>query len=211
MRRRHESAGNTGMKVLEAVTFDTVMGHFAQAHPYDGQDEANSNDEAEAHIRNAQQLLGGRWHRVLLADTEVLDVVLPWHLGEDGEVELIPPAGLTVGEAAARLAALGESYARTNPLCARKLDRQTHAPPTPVFLATAAMPGPDYARLTVREGLIHLDGLHRLLAWRRAGRPAPGDRIEAYVAGLGPADLSPADVRHGTRHDQEGLDVHPGR
>ncbi|MCX4967602.1 DUF6309 family protein [Streptomyces sp. NBC_00654] len=193
------------MKVLEAVTFDALMRRFGQEHPYDRNDEANSNDEAETHIRNAQSALGGRWHEVLLEGTEVLDVVLPWHLGEDGDVELIPRTGLTVAAAASRLAALGPSYARTNPLCGLKLARQIHAPPRALFLSTGAVPGADYEELTVREGLIHLDGLHRMLAWQRAGQLVPGRWVKAYVAGL-----SPADVRHGARHDQDGLNVHPG-
>ncbi|MFF0449613.1 DUF6309 family protein [Streptomyces sp. NPDC004609] len=173
------------MKVLEAVTFDALMGIFGRDHPYDPDDEANSNDEAETHIRNAELILGGRWHRVRLEGTEVLGIVLPWHLGEDGEVELIPKTGLTVAEAAARLTALGTSYAVTNPRCGLKLARQTGAPPRPLFLSTRAVPGEDYDALTTREGLIHLDGLHRMLAWQQAGLLAPGRWVTAYVAGLG--------------------------
>ncbi|MFF2807340.1 DUF6309 family protein [Streptomyces sp. NPDC058000] len=32
---------------------------------------------------------------------DILDVMLPWHLGKDGDRELIPPTGMTVAEAAA--------------------------------------------------------------------------------------------------------------
>lgn len=193
------------MKVLEAVTFESVLEHFHREHAYDELDETNSNDEAGTHIRNAQLALAGRWHRVLLEGPEVLDVVLPWHLGENGAVELIPPTGLTVAAAASRLAGLSDAYTVTNPVCALKLARQTHAPGRPLFLSTTPVSGPDYAALTVREGLIHLDGLHRMLAWHGAGRLAPGCWVTAYVAGL-----SPADVRHGTRHHQDRLDVHSG-
>lgn len=194
------------MKVLEAVPFDRVLGHFTRHHAYRPGDPANSDDEAETHIRNAQALAEGRWHRVLLEGPEVRGVVLPWHLGEDGEVELIPRTGLTVRAAAARLAALGDAYATSNPLCAGKLARQVGAEPTAVFLSSRAVGGEDYEGLSVREGLIHLDGLHRMLAWERAGQLAPGRLLKAYVAGL-----SPADVGHGAGHDQDGLDVHPGR
>ncbi|WP_224277288.1 DUF6309 family protein [Streptomyces sp. LS1784] len=186
------------MRVLEAVPFKAVMDHFAQQHPYDPQDSANSNDEAQGHIRNAQSTLQGRWHRVLLDGPEVLRVVLPWHLGEDGEVELIPRTGLTVADAARRLTRLHATYATTNPLCAAKLARQATASPLPLFLSTVPMPGPDYEHLTVRGGLIHLDGLHRMLAWATAGRLVPDRWTPAYVAGL-----SPADVRHGAGHDQD--------
>lgn len=191
------------MRVLEAVRFDAVMDRFAHEHPFDASDQANSNDEAEGHIRNAELKLRGRWHRVLLEGPEVRNVVLPWHLGEDGEVELIPRTGLTVAAAADRLAMLDSSYAHTNPLCAFKLARQSTTAHLAPFLSTRPVPGRDYESLTVREGLIHLDGLHRMLAWARAGHLVPGNWFEAYVAGL-----SPAHVRHGTGHDQDGLDVH---
>nr|BAP34751.1 hypothetical protein [Streptomyces sp. ML694-90F3] len=194
------------MRVLEAVPFDGVLAHFARYHPYHSGDPANSNDEAETHIRGAEALAAGRWHRVLLTGPEVRAVVLPWHLGEDGECELIPRTGLTVAAAAARLTGWGEAYAGSNPLCARKLDRQVRSEATPLFLSTRAVGGPDYAELTVRDGLIHLDGLHRMLAWEMAGRLSPGHRLEAYVAGL-----SPADVGHGAGHDEDGLDIHPDR
>ncbi len=194
------------MRILGAVRFETVIRHFTQEHPFDPVDQANTNDEAENHVRDAQLAFDGRWHRVLLDGPEVRSVVLPWHLGEDGEVELIPNTGLTVAAAADRLAMLSASYTRSNPLCARKLARQRTAPRLPVFLSTRALPGRDYDALTVREGLIHLDGLHRMLAWARAGQLVSGNWFEAYVAGL-----SPAHVRHGTGHDQDGLDVHPER
>ncbi|MFI1013219.1 DUF6309 family protein [Streptomyces sp. NPDC020965] len=173
------------MRILEAVPFDTVLAHFARHHPYHPEDPDNSNDEAETHIRNAQALAEGRWHRVLLEGPEVHGVVLPWHLGEDGEVELVPRTGLTVRAAAARLAALGDAYATSNPVCARKLAHQGRAEPTAVFLSTRAVGGEDYEGLSVREGLIHLDGLHRMLAWEQTRRLAPGRLLQAYVAGLG--------------------------
>lgn len=182
------------------------MRHFSREHPFDGADQANSNDEAEGHIRNAQRDSDGRWHRILLEGPEVRAVVLPWHLGEDGEVELIPRTGMSVGEAADRLTMLGASYSRTNPLCAFKLGRQCTATRLPLFLSTRPAPGPDYASLAVREGLIHLDGLHRMIAWARAGQLVSGSWFEAYVAGL-----STSHVRHGTGHDQDGLDVHAER
>lgn len=194
------------MRILQAVSFDEVLSHFGRHHPYRPGDTANSNDEAERHIRNAQTLSEGRWHEVLLEGPEVRGVVLPWHLGEGGDVELIPRTGLTVRVAAARLTTLAATYTRSNPLCAHKLDRQSRVVPTAVFLSTRAVGGPDYDGLTVREGLIHLDGLHRMLAWERAGLLVPGRSLKAYVAGL-----PPADVGHGAGHHQDGLDVHPHR
>lgn len=180
------------MRVLGAVTFESVLSHFAREHASDPSDAANTNAIAEDHLRSAQLASGGRWHRVRLAEAEVLRVVLPWHLGEGGEAELIPRTGLRVAAALARLAELEPTYARINPRCAVKLDWQRRAPTRPVFLSTRPVPGRDYAGLEVRHGLIHLDGLHRLLAWAQAGRLASPRGMPAYVAGLTPADL-----RHG--------------
>ncbi|WP_405739327.1 DUF6309 family protein [Streptomyces sp. NBC_01525] len=185
------------MRILEAVRFGTVIDHFAEAHPFDASDQANTNDEAEGHLRNAHRELGGRWHHVLLEGPEVRGVVLPWHLGEEGGAELIPKSGLTVADAAERLAMWGTSYALSNPLCAFKLARQSAASGGPLFLSTRPVSGIDYEGLVAREGLIHLDGLHRMLAWARAGHLAPGNWFPAYVAG--PA---PADVRSGAGHEQ---------
>lgn len=155
------------MKTLEAVSYDALMSRFTRGHSYDPCDEADSNDEAAAHIHDAQHVLGGRWHRVLLEGPEVLDVVLPWHLGEDGDVELIPPTGLTVAAAAIRLAALDATYTQTNPLCAFKLTRQN---PRPGPAAVPEHPG------DAHPGLRRAD---------RPERPGPS-RQPAPDAGLAP-------------------------
>ncbi|MFE7134417.1 DUF6309 family protein [Streptomyces sp. NPDC057638] len=178
------------MRVLQTVGFEAVLSRFQREHPYDASDETNFNDDAEVNLHRAQEELGGRWHRVLLEGPEIWPVVLPWHLGEDGEVELIPKTGLTVAEATERLTALGTGYARANPMCAVKLDRQTGAERLALYLSTRPISGPDYADMTARGGLIHMDGLHRMLAWAQAGLLSPGTWIEAYVAGLDPAQVA---------------------
>ncbi|MEN8650408.1 DUF6309 family protein [Streptomyces sp. 21So2-11] len=195
------------MKVLAPVPFAHVMRHFAEQHPFDVEYEENTNDEAEEHLRAAELTLG-QWHRVALDRADVLAVILPWHLGEGGDRELIPKTGLTVGQTVARLRAAGEGYARANPVCGRKLDLQAASALTPVFLSTRAVPGVDYEGLPAGDRLTHLDGLHRMLAWELHGRLAAGVPMEAYVAGA-PGGLAPADVRHGAGHDRDALDVHP--
>ncbi|MCK7625211.1 DUF6309 family protein [Streptomyces sp. RS10V-4] len=193
------------MRILETVSFASVLRDFRADHPLRRAHEGNTNDEAEGHVRNAERLLG-RWARVLLSRQDVLGVMLPWHLGEGGGRELVPPTGLTVADAAARLRAQQDDYARTNPVCWAKLLHQRTAPPTPLFLSSRAVTGEDYAGLRVKDGITHLDGLHRMLAWAAWHLLPEEERIPAYVAG--PA---PADVGHGARHDQHRLDVHPDR
>lgn len=169
------------MRVLCPVTFDQVRAVYLRDHPVDRLHEANSNRDGGRALEMADALLGA-WFRVRLTRAEVLGVVLPWHLSEGGGRELVPRSGLTVGEAAQRVRAGGAELSRANPVCAAKLERFRHAALTPVYLSTLPVPHTDYADLRVRSGLIHLDGLHRMIAWELARRLSP-DRLEAFVAG----------------------------
>ncbi|MGV9269196.1 DUF6309 family protein [Kitasatospora sp. NPDC003701] len=171
------------MRILDRLDFDSVLRLYRRDHPVDREHEDNSNSDGDAHLLTAEGMFGS-WGRVLLDRTEVLDTVLPWHLGEGGELELVPTAGMTVGEAAARLRRIGAGYARLNPSCGRKLSRQAEAPFSPVFLSIPAIDSTDYQGLRQPDGLTHLDGLHRMIAWELYGRLGPGVQVEAYVAGL---------------------------
>ncbi|MFJ1800545.1 DUF6309 family protein [Streptomyces sp. NPDC088180] len=69
------------------------------------------------------------------------------------------------------------------------------------------MPTRAYAALTVRKGLVHLDSLHRMLAWHRSGLLAPGlCRWRSRCVGLAASDQG-----HGAGHEEDGLHVDPGR
>ncbi|MFJ9952151.1 DUF6309 family protein [Kitasatospora sp. NPDC091207] len=189
------------MRILDRLDFDTVLRLYRRDHPVDREHEDNSNSDGDAHLLTAEGMFGS-WGRVLLDRREVLDTVLPWHLGEGGELELVSTAGMTVAEAAARLRRIGDGYPRLNPSCGRKLSRQAGAPFTPVFLSTSAIDSTDYQGLRRPDGLTHLDGLHRMIAWELYGRLVPGVEIEAYVAGL-PAGADavpkPGPVGYGAR------------
>ncbi|MFG3051601.1 DUF6309 family protein [Kitasatospora sp. NPDC048239] len=180
------------MRILDRIDFDTVLGRYRRDHPVDREHEDNSNSDGDAHLLTAEGMFGG-WGRVLLDRADVLDTVLPWHLGEGGELELVPATGMTVAEAVVRLRGIGGGYNGLNPSCARKLRRQAEAPFTPVFLSVPAIGSTDYQGLLRADGLTHLDGLHRMIAWELYGRLGPGVEIEAYVAGLpDPAAPAPA-------------------
>ncbi|MFE5854652.1 DUF6309 family protein [Streptomyces sp. NPDC056500] len=202
------------MLTVAPVSFDEVLHRFHQEHPLDREHEENTNDEAEGHLHAADRTIGG-WSKVLLDRSDLGGIVLPWHLGEGGERELIPKTGLTVARTVALLRESGPAYARSNPACGRKIAHQATSAFATIFLSVGPAPGIDYDGLTVRDGLTHLDGLHRMISWELHGRLTPGTRIQAYVAG-GPAagsglaggPLAAADVRHGGGHHRDGLDVH---
>lgn len=170
------------VELLDAVTFDEVMEHYLHDHPVNRVSEANSNRDGLQNLCRAQQLLGS-WSRVRLNRSEVIGVVLPWHLSEGGGLELVPRSGLTVGQAAERIRSGGAEMTRVNPVCSAKIDWLRTAPFTAVFVSTRPVEHSDYADLLVREGLVHLDGLHRMIAWELCGRLPDDWRLEAFVAG----------------------------
>jgi hypothetical protein len=118
----------------------------------------------------------GCWTLEILSPEEVRSVMLPWH---SHGVNLVPPEGLAVSEALKRLAQLDQSSE-----CHRRI-QQFSDPRTPaVFLSVAPIDDPnytDYKGLVDRgyQGLTHLDGLHRLIAWGRENKRT----VPAYVAG----------------------------
>ncbi len=170
------------MEVVSAATFAEVREIYLRHHPAEQAHEANTNQDGDENLHRAEELLGS-WWRVRLSRADVLDVILPWHLSEGGGDPLVPPSGLRVGQAAERVRAGGPEWAGANPVCAGKLDLLQRAPFTPVYLSTRAVPHSDYAALRFWDGLIHLDGLHRMVAWEVAGRLSHEARVEAFVAG----------------------------
>ncbi|MDH6125000.1 DUF6309 family protein [Kitasatospora sp. GP82] len=170
------------MKVVSSVTFAEVQEIYLGYHPVGQTHEANTNQDGEENLQRAEQLLGS-WWGVRLSRAEVLDVMLPWHLSEGGKLELVPRAGLTVGQAAERVRSGGAEWAEANPVCAAKLELLKSSPLTPVYLSTLPVPHSDYSDLRLGSGLVHLDGLHRMIAWELARRLPHEERLEAFVAG----------------------------
>lgn len=170
------------MRVLERVGFEQVLQRFRRDHAVDREHEANTNGDGESHLFLADALLG-EWSRVLVGPRHLRGVVLPWHESEGGDIALVPKTGLRVADAARRLGAMRSDYSRKSPVCWRKLERLAAAPPTSIFLSTRAIAGEDYADLSIKEGLIHLDGLHRMIAWALDERLSEHALVEAYIAG----------------------------
>ncbi|MFJ2863185.1 DUF6309 family protein [Kitasatospora sp. NPDC087314] len=170
------------MEIVTAVAYAEVRDAYLRDHPVERTHEANSNQAGEENLERADRIPGG-WWRVRLSRADVLGVVLPWHLSEGGARELVPRSGLTVAEAAERIRSDGPAWSAANPVCAAKLRLLRWAPFTPVYLGTGPVDHSDYTDLLVREGLIHIDGLHRMLAWELAGRLPDRPRLDGFLAG----------------------------
>jgi hypothetical protein len=170
------------MEIVEPVPFAEVRHIYLRDHPAERTHQANTNRDGEENLWRAERLIGS-WWRVRLSRADVLDVVLPWHLSEGGAYELVPRSGLTVGQVVERMRSDWTHVAEVNPVCTAKLELLEHSPLTAVYLSTHPVAHPDYADLRVEEGLIHLDGLHRVIAWELAHRLPHEERLDAFLAG----------------------------
>ena len=169
------------MRFIAKIEFEDVLEAFYREHSTELAHDENTNPEAERalNLANAQM---GEWRKALLRREDILNVILPWHISCGGKTELVPKSGMAVGQAVAKIARLGEAFARHNPVCFQKIQRMGRLPFTPLFLSTKAIGKDDYWGLEKKEGLVHIDGLHRMIAWELHGRLSEEVEVEAYVA-----------------------------
>jgi len=171
---------------IQKVAFADVLRHFEQHHPVR---EGNMNAHARECMEKANDLVHGEWAYVRLDPEEAREIILPHHISEGGTLPLIPPTGMTVRAAADKIRQITlPVYSVENPACWKKLDYWRGRYGSPLFLSIVTVDHPDYHQVTVPDGgLVHLDGLHRLLAWDLSGRfdsfGAEGE-VPAYVAGF---------------------------
>ncbi|KOG66327.1 DUF6309 family protein [Streptomyces varsoviensis] len=170
------------MRFVSSVTFDEVQREFRREHPVARQHQGNTNQDTENCLELADKSFG-RWSEVRLCRADVLDVMLPWHLSEGGAYEMVPRTGLTVGQAARIVRARGTEWAGGNPVCTAKLDLFRDSAFTSLYLSTRPVPHDHYADVRVGDGFIHLDGLHRMVAWELSGRLPAGEELTAFIAG----------------------------
>jgi hypothetical protein len=173
---------------IRGVSTEEVLRVFDQDHIIKPE---NSNQYARELLEKAGRQFGGVWAQMFLCREDVLKIILPPHNHREGggQVELIPISGLTVSAATEKIKGM-PSYQSSNTCCWRSITYWMDRYPSPVFLSA----GPvwdysDYQHLTNRDGhLIHLDGLHRLIAWGLSAKFEPGQynkgqSVKAYVAG----------------------------
>ena len=170
------------MKILRKITFDEVVQQFRSEHPVESIYEENTNQDAEKHLQMANELFG-EWKNVLLERKDILQIILPWHLGCKGKQTLVPKSGLTVEQTVNKLSEIKDSYSQDNPVCWHKIKRMRDAELTPLFLSSAAILHQDYSEIAIAGNLFHLDGLHRMVSWEFHGILNEDIQVEAYVAG----------------------------
>lgn len=172
------------MDVEAGVSFRVVESVFRDRH---GPDADDTDAWALSRLEEADDQFEG-WLRVGLDREDVLDTVLVYHCRGNGE-PLVPREGATVGEVADRLRGEGMSeLAAEHPRCHDRIEGLMREPFSPVFLAERPLEetsAEQYGWLEYGDGgLVHLDGLHRLLAWTLDGRFDEDyeNDLTAYVA-----------------------------
>lgn len=170
------------MKVQRKATFDEVLKRFLQEHPIDNRYKVNTNPNAHQSLIMANEIFD-EWNYVLLYRQDILNVILPWHLGCKGELTLVPKSGLTVEQTVVGLREMEDSYSQKNQECWDKIIKMGCTNLTHLFLSTQALPHEDYAEVNMPGHLFHLDGLHRMVSWEYHGLLKKNLQIPAYIAG----------------------------
>jgi len=173
------------MRFVQQVSFDEVLRQFRYYHGSDLDYAENTNDDTEKTLHLLEEQLGGVWNKVFLNEKDIRKVILPWHLSCGGDFELVPKTGLTVEKVVNHLSKNETAFSKASPVCIQKMERLKGAELTPLFLTTVAAKRVFYQLLAPenKTGLIHIDGLHRMVAWVRSGRLKNGEEIETYIAG----------------------------
>ena len=179
------------MKLLRTVHFDEVLRVFNEEHS-----SSSTNDWTRELLVNTNKSHSGKWSLVRFSSQEARSKIsLMWHhhgdAGYGRGIELIPVSGATVSQATSNFLNLSDEYAKENKKCLDTIIHHKYTPFNPVFLSiplsrdykiagheSTTIPGGNY---------LHLDGLHRLIAWNVAGRFNPlrylfSKKLTAYVA-----------------------------
>jgi len=143
----------------ENVSFDEVLAHYRQEHSgWEGY--AIGLDYLNASNKRYQ----GKWTLVLLSSADIAGVMLPSH---NHPIEVIPPSGLSVSDAAQRLKSLPKDQMSN---CWKRICGINERDFSQMHLA-----------LEIENSMLkHVDGVHRLLSYVYFQK---GDTVHAYVAG----------------------------
>jgi hypothetical protein len=141
----------------------------------------------------ANDFYSGEWHVAKISPALAMNRVTLMRHQHNGPMELVPPTGSTVTEAASRLQDYGKDYAREHEKCVDITKGYVGGFfENPVILASMADRGftlPEHEQVVVPEGnYLHLDGLHRMLARYAVAALNPGRdtravATNAYIVG----------------------------
>lgn len=183
-RTPHLRIGAIELGEAQAASFDEVANRFLGA-------SGLRTSWTFRNLERANRVFGG-WIHGRIPVQEIAAIVLPFHVGGcdrisdlPQKIHLVPPAGLTVGDAHARLSVMRETYRHLAPYCYARIIRSSELAPSDLgtffFSAEPLLTGSTYRGLTAFRGrMTHLDGLHRLLGLMDAERQP--DSIDAFVA-----------------------------
>lgn len=181
--KKPETFSNCGGRVVD---FKEVMDNFEQEH---GNYKDGTNSISRDYLNKADKEIvrknDGGWLFVNLSYATAMKVLLPKHCHDD--VALVRRCGDTAKDALKVYEGWSEQIKRNNPLCSGSLAYHLANPnKKPIFLTVEPIDVPyDYYSLLknpeLTEGrLVHLDGLHRLVAMAINGNRE--STISAYIA-----------------------------
>ena len=169
------------------VSFKEVLDNFEKEHGNYG----DTNWIARNYINKANSEFvvpnNGGWLYVELPFETAMKVLLPGHTHDGERKNLLPECGLTAKVAANSYRFWSEKDKKNNPLCSGSLNYHlSHPNEKPIFLTVEPINSRyDYGKIIDNPKLaggrlVHLDGLHRLVAL--AIKDDPESTITAYIA-----------------------------
>ncbi len=176
---------------LKDVSYDDVLKFFTKEHPIDLESpHFAGNKWGRLHLDQANNELGGVWALCELEVDDILNLVIPFHVAEEGDSILVEEGGMTVRDAIDNLKNSLPDYTEKNPVCWAKIMYWKDKGFSPLFLSVAPVKQGGRSHTNPALGsLFHLDGLHRLLRWGMDGRfesqnYTRDQKLTAYVAGF---------------------------
>lgn len=176
------------MKIIDKANFLTVLSVFDREHPT----SEGTNSWARKMLENANHEFNGEWHQVQLSRKDILGILLVGHHDPMDGLVLIPEQGMSVRMVAKHWKDIKSIYQVKNKDCYAKITKFSEQPFSAIFLSVRPIKGydvPEYENLEYKNNaLVHLDGLHRLVAWAIAGRFNRfryflGRKLNAFIAG----------------------------
>lgn len=140
------------------LSFERVMDEFRHASS-----RSDAQTDWARHLLQLADRQLGAWELQYIPATHALDILLPHH--KHGELELVPPRGSSVLDATARRRSFLTDYARVCQRCNQTIERFRDAPIGTLFLSREPVTAMyEYATMAWAGQLVHMDGLHRLIA-----------------------------------------------